>query len=390
MPTLLFLAANPIDSDGIRLDEEYREIENRLSSVPDNRIRAVSKWAVRPEDLQRALLEFSPALVHFSGHGDQDGQILLEDALGYAEPVTAEALSDLFRTFSSSVRCVFLNACESAEQARQLVQFIDCAIGMEGSVSVGAGRAFATSFYQALAYGKVVSTAFELGRNQLRLENLDEEEIPQLYFRGGVDQVFLADTGAPIVEAPSVIEALVRAQLGLTTTAFGSSEMLILAPIACDDEPPPIVEKCSKRTITVNRIRHELVNRRWYAMYGGIGTGKTHLGVLLAAEHTGRCVWFRLRDRDPAQALSIIDGTLGRIRRRQAGQTKAMWYEECCIALGHDAVLVLDDLPRTSGREGIDDTLIFLGRAAGRAKITLITISPFPLPPPISCPSRTT
>jgi hypothetical protein len=121
MPTLLFLGANPIDSDGIRLDEECREIEDRLSSVPGNQIRFVSKWAVRPQDLQRALLEFSPALVHFSGHGDEDGHILLENALGFAEPVTAGALSDLLRSFSSSVRCVFLNACQSAEQARQLV-----------------------------------------------------------------------------------------------------------------------------------------------------------------------------------------------------------------------------------------------------------------------------
>src|ERR1051326_4152679 len=65
----------------------------------------------------KALLKISPALVHFSGHGDQDGQILLENAIGYPEPITAEALADLFRTFSRSVRSVVLNACDSAEQA---------------------------------------------------------------------------------------------------------------------------------------------------------------------------------------------------------------------------------------------------------------------------------
>ncbi len=380
MPTLLFLAANPINSEGIRLGEEYREIEDRLSSVQDNRIKIVGKWAVRPQDLQRALLEFSPALVHFSGHGDQDGQILLENPVGYPEPVTAEALSDLFRTFSSSVRCVFLNACESAEQARQLVQFIDCAIGMDGPVTVGAGKAFATSFYQALAYGKDVSTAFELGRNQIRLENLDEEEIPKLYFREGVDEVSLDEPSALAAQPPSVIEALIRAQLrSLTTAAFGVSEKFVLAPMPGEDEPPPIVEKCSNRATTVSRIQNELKGRHWYAIYGGIGSGKTHLGVLLARQHAGRCVWLRLRDQTHAQSLSVIHGALTQIKERQAGQTKAVWYEECFTALGKEAVLVLDDLPRTSGREGIDDTLVFLARAARKTHTKLITTSPFAL-----------
>jgi hypothetical protein len=379
MPTLLFLAANPIDSEGIRLDEECREIEGCISSVPANTIRVVSKWAVRAQDLQKALLEVNPALVHFSGHGDQDGQILLENAVGYAEPVTAEALADLFRTFSSSIRCVVLNACDSAEQARQLVQCIDCAIGMDGSVSVGAGKAFATSFYQALAYGKDVSTAFELGRNQIRLENLDEEDIPKLYCRDGVDQVFPTKTSVPAAQPPSVVQALIRAQLSLTT--LGIPEGLASAAVAYADEPPPVAEKCSTRTITTKRIQAELAGRHWYAVYGGIGTGKTHLGVLLARQYASKCVWIRLRDRTPTQALAIIEGTFTLIKPRQAAQSRAAWYEECCTAFGENTVLVIDDLPRTSGREEIDDALIFLARAVRREKMTLITMSPSPLPP---------
>jgi hypothetical protein len=144
MPTLLFLAANPIDTDSVRLDEECREIESRVSNVPGNRITVKSKWAVRAQDLQRALLELSPQLVHYSGHGDQDGCILLENAAGHAEEVPPEALSELFKVFSGSLRCVVLNACDSATQARELAKFVDCAIGMDGSVSVGAGIAFVT------------------------------------------------------------------------------------------------------------------------------------------------------------------------------------------------------------------------------------------------------
>jgi tetratricopeptide (TPR) repeat protein len=180
----------------------------------------------------------------------------------------------------------------------------------------------------------------------------------------------------------SLIEAFARAHLGTTTAALGISEKLVLGPTTCEDEPPPVAEKCSMRTATVRRVQDRLAGHPWYAMYGGIGTGKTHLCVLLARQHTGRCIWLRLRDRAPTQALTIIDGTLGQIKPRQPGQTKVVWYQECCTALGEDAVLVLDDLPKTSGREEIDDTLVFLARAARAAKITLITASPLPLPPP--------
>ncbi len=382
MATLLFLAANPIDSENVRIDEECREIEARLSSVPGNRIRIQSKWAVRPQDLQRALLEFSPTLVHLTGHGDESGQIVLENVTGYSEPVTADALADLFRTFSSSVRCVVLNACDSAEQARQLVRFVDCAVGMQGDVSAGAGMAFVTSFYQALAYGKDVSTAFDLGCNQIQLEGRDEESTPQLYLREGIEQVYPAQTTSQTPQVAPSIEELLSAQVSLARTALGPAEDVILGPIAYDEEPPPIVEKCSARTATVSRVQNELAGRSWYAMYGGIGSGKTHLGVLLARQHAGRCVWLRLRDRTPAQALSVIDGTLARITQRQARRTRAAWYEECCATVGHDAVFVLDDLPRTSGREELDDALTLLARAARKAGITLITISPVPLPSP--------
>jgi len=39
---------------------------------------------------------------------------------------------------------------------------------------------FASAFYQALAYGSSVSTAFKLGCVQIDLESLDEQDTPQL------------------------------------------------------------------------------------------------------------------------------------------------------------------------------------------------------------------
>ena len=43
-----------------------------------------------------------------------------------------------------------------------------------------AAISFASAFYQALAYGRSVSTAFKLGCVQIDLESLDEQDTPQL------------------------------------------------------------------------------------------------------------------------------------------------------------------------------------------------------------------
>jgi CHAT domain-containing protein len=357
MVTLLLLATNPIGSDPLRIDEELRDIKDCVTANPEKRIGVELRLAVRAQDLQKTLLELKPAIVHFSGHGDENGEILIENPLGYPEPVSAEALADLFRVFGDTVRCVVLNACNSCEQARRLSQFIDSAVGMEGSVSVGAGKAFSLSFYQALAYGKDVATAFELGRNQILLEGRGEEDIPRLFLREGVDTVLPTSKVVSNAESPLGLEALVRAQLTITTAALSFGEKLTLAPASYDEQPPPMVEKCSKREKTVERIQTELGERRWYAVHGAIGTGKTHLAGLLARSHTGRCLWLRLRDRTPAEALSMTDSVLGQVQRRQLGQSKASWYADCLTTLGEDAVLVLDDVPRTSGREEIDDSL---------------------------------
>jgi type I restriction enzyme R subunit len=72
--TILFFAANPDDTDELRLDREVREIETRISSAAFRDCFDVrTRWAVRPTDLMDAINDHRPGLVHFSGHGDVVG-----------------------------------------------------------------------------------------------------------------------------------------------------------------------------------------------------------------------------------------------------------------------------------------------------------------------------
>ncbi len=178
---ILFLAASPADMARLRLDEEIRGIEQALRQTEyRDRFELKQAWAVRVTDLQAHLLRHQPDIVHFSGHGSEASEIILEDDDGNSQELPARALSKLFELFKDNIRCVVLNACYSKRQAQAIAEHIDSVIGMSKAIGDEAAINFAIAFYQALGYGRNLQTAFELGCNQINLQNLNEENTPKL------------------------------------------------------------------------------------------------------------------------------------------------------------------------------------------------------------------
>ena len=129
---LLFLAANPLGSSRLCLDEESRAIEEKIrASKYRDLIALKTRWAVRAQDLQQILLQDHPTVVHFSGHGDFAGIVLHSSDQADERVVETEALAELFRIFKDEIRVVVLNACFSEPQAKAIVKDIDCVVGME-------------------------------------------------------------------------------------------------------------------------------------------------------------------------------------------------------------------------------------------------------------------
>lgn len=178
---ILVLATNPGKTDQLRLDQEVRQIDAALqqSRFRDS-FELEQQWAVRVSDLQRLLLRYKPDIVHFSGHGSEFSEIILEDSDGNSKPVTASALSRLFSLLKDNIQCVVLNACYSEEQAEAIAQHISCVVGMTGAIGDEAAISFSEAFYGALGDGRDIKTAFELGCNRIDLENLNEQDTPRL------------------------------------------------------------------------------------------------------------------------------------------------------------------------------------------------------------------
>ena len=183
---ILFLASDPFKQDALSLDREVREITSKIRST-DHRdtLNLISSWAVSPDDIQELLLHHRPDIVHFSGHGTRAEQLVLTDRDGRPRPVSKEAIVDLFEVLKDNVRLVVLNACHTKPQAEAIAQVLGCSVGMNAAIGDAAAIVFAAAFYRALGFGRDVRTAFRLGLNALKLEEIPEDLTPELFTRAG-------------------------------------------------------------------------------------------------------------------------------------------------------------------------------------------------------------
>jgi len=167
--TILILAANPEGTSRLQLDKEVREIDEGLRRASKReQFRLEQKWAVRQRDFYRAILDYQPQIVHFSGHGAYVDGIVLGNEADELAFLNADALSSMFKLFATKgVECVLLNACYSEVQAEAISQYVKYVIGMNKAVGDKAAVAFAVAFYDALGAGEDVEFAYELGCSQM-------------------------------------------------------------------------------------------------------------------------------------------------------------------------------------------------------------------------------
>ena len=186
--TVLFFATNPKNTDRLRLDEEVRSIQEmiRKSEYRDS-ITFESRWAVRPLDILQYVNELNPDVIHFSGHGADTSELVLENTDGSAKLVTKDAITQTITAASDKIHLIFFNACFSYEQAQTIINHVDAAIGMTTSISDKGACAFAAQFYSSLGFGLSLKRAFEQAKIALMYESPTEQNTPELYLKDGIE-----------------------------------------------------------------------------------------------------------------------------------------------------------------------------------------------------------
>jgi hypothetical protein len=186
-PLILFLAANPQGTDRVALDQECAAIERELLMTPArNGFELRSKWAVTINDLIHALRDLKPAIIHFAGHGNATGIVLHGDD-GVARAISGDTLTAMIESTGKSPCLAVLNACYTDVQAQPLSDLVGCAIGMNGTISDDAARAFSIAFYGALGSHYSAYSAFRQAQAALAALGLDKQAAPRCITRADVD-----------------------------------------------------------------------------------------------------------------------------------------------------------------------------------------------------------
>lgn len=184
---VLFLASNPIDQVQLRLDEEARSITEMITkSKHRESIRFETCWAVQPKDIFQAINEHNPSIVHFSGHGSDNDEIIFQTNSGSTKVVSKEAIVQTMMASSENIRLVFFNTCYSRNQAKAVVEHVEAAIGMSTSIGDKAALTFSSQFYSSIGFGLSVEKAFQQAKAFLILEGIPEEDTPELFIQDGL------------------------------------------------------------------------------------------------------------------------------------------------------------------------------------------------------------
>lgn len=186
---ILFLSANPWTTSRILVDEEAREIFERIQEGPyRERFELHNHVATRPIDLQRLLLMHKPHIVHFSGHGSKQHKIILGGAPGRGKTIDQQGLVEVLALYNHHLRLVLLNACFTKAQARSIAEVIDYSVGTGKGIGDKAGVAFAGAFYRALGFGKSIRDAFDSAKAELVLTKMPRTQGIELFVRDGISE----------------------------------------------------------------------------------------------------------------------------------------------------------------------------------------------------------
>ena len=115
-------------------------------------VKLESSWAVQTIDLLQALNEFNPTIVHFSGHGSDQDEIVFQSPDGNAILVSKEAIVQTIVASSDNIRLVFFNTCFSKNQAQAVSKHLEATIGMNTSIGDEAARVFSSQFYSSISF----------------------------------------------------------------------------------------------------------------------------------------------------------------------------------------------------------------------------------------------
>ncbi|MEY4933842.1 MAG: hypothetical protein RIS64_201 [Bacteroidota bacterium] len=218
---LLFLGANPPGTRELRIRDEHSRIMEKLAEDKrQDEYQVLTEFYARASDWQEILIRDKPNIIHFSGHGTNQGLghasdgsddrvvndaarkkqkaieeeslkgiVMYDESMRRAQLVSTVALDDLFSLVTEEdlgiqVRAVLLNACFSENQAVAIGKYVEYVIGTSDAVPDEAAIQFAAGFYFGMTQTMGIERAFRTGRSRALMTGLNDKNLFVLYKNG--------------------------------------------------------------------------------------------------------------------------------------------------------------------------------------------------------------
>lgn len=176
---ILFGSASPGSKAPLRVGTEFRAILDKLRGARySDRLKTNQITGLRFEDLRTGLLDYEPHILHLSYHGNDEGALRFESGDdGKADVVPKKNLIKLLKSLGTTLRLVVFNACHSTSIASDVAPMVGLSIGMSNDISDVEAIKFSVAFYEALAFGRSVETAFNAALAGLTAD----DKVPKLF-----------------------------------------------------------------------------------------------------------------------------------------------------------------------------------------------------------------
>lgn len=159
---ILFITSDPTGVEHLDTQEEHRALDD---VVKGTKFKIRPRTSCRATDIQQSILEYRPQYIHFSGHGDPERGLCLQDDNRMPYFVSPEDLGELFGIAAEDgLEVVVLNACYTSAQCEAISSKVSYTIAMEGLVNDSEAVKFTSSFYRGLTHHKTVEAAFRAAK----------------------------------------------------------------------------------------------------------------------------------------------------------------------------------------------------------------------------------
>lgn len=183
--SILYIAASPKNIAALQVDYEFKKIKEAVESGQDRFKLLLPLLSVTLEDFLQAKHKYKPAVIHFSGHGLEEG-LLFATSQNSFQVIPAEILTDVFKGMEAYTKVVVLNACYASAQAKIISQNGIYVLGMNAPVTDDAAIYLSQHFYRFLSDGQDVAEIFSNIRSLIQLHFPDEAKTLEMWKDGAL------------------------------------------------------------------------------------------------------------------------------------------------------------------------------------------------------------